>query len=140
MHEHLAKNKFAPHIWYCDTADVGLIVVVMDLAPGVSAYGLMSQEESESKTESAGKCPADAAPSLRSAVQCMHHGGFVFGDLRPPNIMVDGKKVMIIDFDWCGLENAVRYPVDISTTGNKGHSDVKPMGLIQQQHYLYMLE
>jgi len=35
----------------------------------------------------------------------LHTAGFVFGDLRAPNIIFDGKGVKLIDFDWGGRFN-----------------------------------
>jgi len=35
----------------------------------------------------------------------LHTAGFVFGDLRAPNIIFDGKGVKLIDFDWGGCFN-----------------------------------
>lgn len=39
----------------------------------------------------------------------IHNGGYVHGDIRRPNIVFDGNKANIIDFDLAGLESS-RYP------------------------------
>jgi len=56
---------------------------------------------------------------IKDAVQEMHSEGLVHGDLRECNILYkeeeekneDGNiQVKIIDFDWGGKKEAVRYP------------------------------
>ncbi|KAF8836162.1 hypothetical protein BDN67DRAFT_998492 [Paxillus ammoniavirescens] len=48
---------------------------------------------------------ASALTSIRKKLKDLHNGGFVHGDIRDTNIMF-----MIIDFDWAGKINEVRYP------------------------------
>jgi serine/threonine protein kinase len=48
---------------------------------------------------------------VRRALDLLHDHGLVFGDLRPPNIMITDKgEVELIDFDWAGEQGQVRYP------------------------------
>lgn len=47
---------------------------------------------------------------LRKLVESFHAEGFVHGDLRAPNIICGGNRVMVIDFDWGGKEGEVSYP------------------------------
>jgi len=35
---------------------------------------------------------------------------FVHGDLREPNMLCDGEKVMLVDFDWGGKVGEAYYP------------------------------
>lgn len=50
--------------------------------------------------------PSDAFQQIQDVLTDMHEEGFVFGDLRPPNILFDvNDKVKFIDFDWAGLYN-----------------------------------
>ncbi|KAI0251021.1 hypothetical protein BJV78DRAFT_1213821 [Lactifluus subvellereus] len=37
---------------------------------------------------------------LQTLMQSFHDNGLVHGDLRELNILCDGEKVMLIDFDW----------------------------------------
>ncbi|KAF8834021.1 hypothetical protein BDN67DRAFT_915782 [Paxillus ammoniavirescens] len=54
---------------------------------------------------------ASAFTSIRKKLKDLHNGGFVHGDIRDTNIMVtDKEQFMIIDFDWAGKINKVRYP------------------------------
>jgi serine/threonine protein kinase len=54
--------------------------------------------------------------SLRKALEKLHEEGFVFGDLREPNILIaEGSgDLKLVDFDWCGKAGEVRYPVNIN--------------------------
>ncbi|KAH7884914.1 hypothetical protein F5I97DRAFT_1779733, partial [Phlebopus sp. FC_14] len=61
--------------------------------------------------------PPDFHSDLAEAIQKLHDEGFVFGDLREPNIMItndDKPKVQLIDFNWAGKKGEARYPVSIS--------------------------
>ena len=52
--------------------------------------------------------------AVKEALALFHKDGYVHGDLRETNIMVkrdrvDSEGLGVIDFDWAGKENAVRY-------------------------------
>jgi hypothetical protein len=50
--------------------------------------------------------PQDAREQIREVLTVLHTNGYVFGDLRQPNILFDkDKKVKLIDFDWSGRFN-----------------------------------
>lgn len=75
--------------------------------------------------------PKDAQEQIEKVLTLLHTNGYVFGDLRPPNILFDEhQKVKFIDFDWCG-----RYDMTIRDEnlpdelqkhieGNKDHAQV----------------
>src|SRR5690554_2262406 len=45
------------------------------------------------------------------ALTILHSAGFVHGDLRDANVMVnESGRVCIIHFDWSGKEGTARYP------------------------------
>lgn len=49
---------------------------------------------------------------VQRALELLHDGGLVFGDLCPPNVMIlkDSKiKIKLIDFNWMGVEGQVKY-------------------------------
>lgn len=49
------------------------------------------------------KAPHDSKKQVLDVVKKLHHNGFVFGDLRMPNVLFDDdKNVKFIDFDWAG--------------------------------------
>ena len=72
--------------------------------------------------------------SLEGAITALHADGYVFGDLREPNVLLVGDKVVLVDFDWCGKEGEVRYPSDILLEKAQWHPDVMQGGLIMQEH------
>jgi hypothetical protein len=66
----------------------------------------------------------DQGQQIAEVLTKLHGKGFVFGDLRPPNVMFskdDNGKVKFIDFDWSGRyiiidgeDERVRYPLGLS--------------------------
>jgi hypothetical protein len=43
-------------------------------------------------------------------VKSFHDNGLVHGDLREPNLICDGDKIMLVDFDWGGEDGKTSYP------------------------------
>jgi hypothetical protein len=70
-------------------------------------------------------------------VRTLHNNGFVHGDIRDANILLDrdtlspdGCSVHLIDFDWAGNIGEVTYPMRINTktiTRPEGVSDGAPI-------------
>lgn len=57
---------------------------------------------------------------IRSTIVELHNDGFVHGDLRHTNILVDTQNphgFMIVDWDWSGKNGSVKYPVDLNRDG-----------------------
>ena len=52
---------------------------------------------------------------VRRALELLHSNGLVFGNLCPPNVMINkNSKVKLIDFNWPGEEGQAKYPSLIS--------------------------
>ncbi|HEY4383728.1 MAG TPA: hypothetical protein VGN34_04510, partial [Ktedonobacteraceae bacterium] len=111
---------------------------------------------------------AEAQKQVHEVLQLLHHKGFVFGDLRRPNVLFaqeDGKKVLkLIDFNWSGCyrsknsqcllpivstststsssldEEYARYPENLNIEGITWAPDVLPGGQILPCHDMFMLE
>ena len=47
---------------------------------------------------------------LQELMNSFHENGLVHGDLREPNLICDGNKIMIVDFDWGGQAGMTSYP------------------------------
>ncbi|TFK32543.1 hypothetical protein BDQ12DRAFT_716350 [Crucibulum laeve] len=48
--------------------------------------------------------PQDTREQIIKVLNKLHNRGYVFGDLRPPNVLFDqSNEVKFIDFDWSGL-------------------------------------
>ncbi|KAG0697260.1 hypothetical protein DFH29DRAFT_946970 [Suillus ampliporus] len=107
----MAEAGFAPKLLYYGKIDVvkgipsygGLRMVVMEYVDGMTAHSAL-------------QLPPSFHQELMKVIEYCHDKGFVFGDLRKPNVMItkDGK-VQLIDFDWAGREGKVAYPVPISS-------------------------
>jgi hypothetical protein len=96
--------------------------------------------------------PKEAIEQIKNVLAALHTNGYVFGDLRPPNILFnkDGK-VKFIDFDWSGRydtkdsKNPVdgpyaHYPLGMSTTPNMWATGVQPLTPIRPEHDIEMLD
>lgn len=82
--------------------------------------------------------------ALRDAVNLLHTANFVHGDIRDVNLMFSREKgtakVMILDFDWAGVEGQVRYPTNVNTFSVERPAGVSDGELISKQHDLDMLD
>jgi serine/threonine protein kinase len=138
-HQILADQGLAPKLLYCgsprlddkDPSYQSISMVVMEYVDG-DTLAVAKQKMSEASVE-----------TLRSAVQraldLLHDNGLVFGDLRPPNVMItkDGK-VKLIDFNWAGEEGQAKYPSLISP-GIPWPEGVKALAVMRKKHDLDML-
>lgn len=80
---------------------------------------------------------------LRTGLRTFHERGFVFGDLRAVNIIVDAAGMpKLVDFDWAGRHGEVRYPYNINAQANIFPEDVKwgEASLIEPKHDEEMLQ
>src|SRR6201999_1985851 len=56
--------------------------------------------------------PQDFQAQIETILQYLHSEGYVFGDLREQNVMVDrNDKVKLIDLDWCAQHDEGVYPL-----------------------------
>lgn len=63
----------------------------------------------------------------------------MFGDLRPPNVMITkDEEVKLIDFNWAGEEDQAKYPSLISPEISWPEG-VKPLALMRREHDFDML-
>ena len=55
-------------------------------------------------------------PKTEEALSVLHAGGFVHGDIRSPNLLMDPitARVYIVDFDWDGKQDVARYPTNLN--------------------------
>ncbi|KIJ13061.1 hypothetical protein PAXINDRAFT_100881 [Paxillus involutus ATCC 200175] len=100
LHREMAAAGFAPNLFYCGPIEVdGDTPSYGDLQMVVMEYvdGLMLPKRLK-------KIPAGLQSTLRQMIKCLHHKGFVFGDLRNPDIMItkEDDKAQLIDFEWAG--------------------------------------
>ena len=62
--------------------------------------------------------PPSLKESVRKAVDLLHKGNIVFGDLRPQNILhlTGTDRVWLVDFDWAGKAIEATYPLLMSNS------------------------
>ncbi|KAK0209728.1 hypothetical protein IW262DRAFT_1281283 [Armillaria fumosa] len=157
-HQYLAKCGFAPKLFY-----YGLLDGVTDVLScgSVAATGKIRSDAGGLYTgpmhmtvmayvdgKNAAQIPDtewpnDAFAMVKAAVDKLHNGGFVFGDLRCPNVIFAHHEQIwhayLVDFDWSGLEGEVYYPPGLSECPiwTKG---VVSFQTIEKEHDLKMLE
>ena len=82
----------------------------------------------------------EAIKHLETGLQALHGQNLVHGDIRLPNILVDGNgHPRLIDFDWCGEVGQARYPAHLNTA-LEWPMGAKAGGLIEPRHDVGMLE
>ena len=114
-HRLLANNDppLAPTLYHCIRVIGGLYMVVMEYMP--NAKNLRSFFGSSCLP------PLPNAKAVRrdltKALNLLHGQDFVFGDLRPPNILYspEDNRAFLVDFDWVGKHKEDRYPACLST-------------------------
>ncbi|KAH9935458.1 uncharacterized protein B0H18DRAFT_1082234 [Fomitopsis serialis] len=84
--------------------------------------------------------PDGAREVVRQAIALLHEHDMVHGDIRPPNILIEGDgddgwglRTKIIDFDWAGEAGKVHYPLNLSK-GIRWPPNVVDYGLIDAAH------
>ncbi|KAF4564463.1 hypothetical protein EYR36_002397 [Pleurotus pulmonarius] len=125
-HGLLAQVGMAPKLLHCGQAlpgRAGLLLVAMEYLSGVTAHCLTLEEWRS----------YDINSNVRQIVSVLHNKGFVFGDLRPQNLMYVNGSFKLIDFDWAGKEGEARYPPFVST-GIHCPPGVRPCALITREH------
>ncbi|OSD04890.1 hypothetical protein PYCCODRAFT_1423837 [Trametes coccinea BRFM310] len=118
-----ASPPMAPKLRYCKyEPSVQMYVVIMDYVEGLEAQTKLSRPSHTS--------------SLRTAIQALHGRGFVYGDLREPNVLIVEDEIRLIDFDWAGVEGVARYPSTIYLDRKEieWHSGVVRGGLVKKEH------
>ena len=131
-HRHLASCGLAPNLRYSSTEDEkaslygGRYMIVMDYVDLEPCIGPLTQPQYE---------------RVEQAIKILHSEKMVFGDLRPPNILVGNGDVMLIDFDWCGEEGKDHYPSELNPDRQLGwHPDARPDCIMTKEHDMYMLD
>ena len=132
-HELLASKGLAPTLHCCECVVGGLYMIVMDRVEG---RVLDSFEEGKRHDKS-------AFADLDAAVSALRTAGFVHGDLRAANIIINpsGKHANVIDFDWASTELDGNYPYMVSKKklSDEWHPDVKGGAKMKTEHDYYAL-
>jgi hypothetical protein len=123
-HTAMSELGFAPKIYHHELLPGGWTVVVMEQI--IRPFKLLRDMGAER---------AALRSTLEDAVKQMHGAGFVHGDLRRGNIFgdVQSKSIKIIDWDWAGKAEEVKYPILINLALPR-HPDVGPSRPITMAH------
>ncbi|KAG5639090.1 hypothetical protein H0H81_007034 [Sphagnurus paluster] len=103
-HRFLADRNYAPKLRYCGPLGLGNHTA----EPGRSPLSTTSTDESSMKMMvmdyvAPHARPADAREQVAQILTELHTAGFVFGDLREPNILFNEEgKVQLTDLNWAG--------------------------------------
>ncbi|KAI0254034.1 hypothetical protein BJV78DRAFT_1188082 [Lactifluus subvellereus] len=131
-HRLLAEHRLAPPLHYAGTEHAGGLtyggryMVVMDFIDGKPPVDSLSNRQVE---------------RVRQAIELLHSHDLVFGDLRPPSILVKDESVTFVDFDWCGRAGEARYPANLNSDVGLGWPmGVGPGSVMLKEHDLSMLE
>jgi len=76
---------------------------------------------------------------VTDAINSMHQNGYVHGDLRGPNIMMDQSltRVWFVDFDFAGKEKQAVYPPFLNKKDIDWHEGVSAGKKIERDHDLF---
>ncbi|KAG1891729.1 uncharacterized protein F5891DRAFT_1210959 [Suillus fuscotomentosus] len=78
--------------------------------------------------------------AITSLIQQLHDEGYVHGDLRDANLVVnDNKDFMLLDFDWAGPKQETHYPLRVNRTDIRRPDDARDGEKITTEHDLEML-
>lgn len=103
LHSFCAANEFAPESFAFERLIGGWYGIAMEFVPNA-----MSLADADPK------CIRERGDSwlerMDKIVDAFHEAGFVHGDLRPPNFIVDSDRMLLVDFDWGGRDGEAIIP------------------------------
>ena len=113
VHAHLAAQSMAPQLYGTSDVQGPASVVIMELLEG-GWMTLFDYRENRYRNGIPSGAKELLLKRLEEMLDCLEAAGMVHGDFRMANIMVkqdDEGKAMLIDFDWAGAAEMVKYPV-----------------------------
>ena len=91
----------------------------------------MAETLTQIKEETNAQTTEKVQLELRRAFDLLYDHGMVFGDLRPPNIMIiKANEVKLIDFNWAGENGQAKYPY-LMSPGINWPEGVKALSFIK---------
>jgi serine/threonine protein kinase len=129
-HDYLASHCLAPRIWKWIRISADWTAVVMDKSKYQVLFGLWLSKAERDKIQR----------KVQSIVRTLHEGGFVHGDIRDVNLLIDRASlesdvmVHLIDFDWAGPVGEAKYPMGINCKTVRRPAGVKGGELITEGH------
>ncbi|KAG1790112.1 uncharacterized protein HD556DRAFT_1242869 [Suillus plorans] len=133
-HMHCALSGVAPRLRGFEKLPGGWYMVVMDEIVGYDVLADLPNTD---------LLPRSVFQAIGEQLKTLHARQLVHGDIRDTNILVkkdDWTKFMIIDFDWAGVEDVVRYPPYVNYTKIKRPHEARDGLPITAAHDLAMLD
>lgn len=133
-HLQCAKLGFAPKLRGCEVLPGGWYMVVMDNLVQVGYDLLADLPDTE-------QLPRSAFDNIEMQLKELHSQQLVHGDIRESNIFTnkDRTKLMLIDFDWAGVEDDVQYPPYVNYLDVRRPQDARDGLPIKAAHDIEML-
>ncbi|KAJ2912741.1 hypothetical protein MD484_g7677, partial [Candolleomyces efflorescens] len=134
-HTLLADAGLAPQLHFVNPIVGNLLMIVMDYIPEAKPVWKLLDEGAS--------LPPIILDKVESAVSLLHDRNIVFGDLRDGNILyyrddVGEDRVILVDFDWAGVDNVDRYSATLNVHGGWA-GDVCPYGVMKKKHDLWQI-
>jgi serine/threonine protein kinase len=132
----LAFHNLAPTLRHCSRISTTWTAVVMDRSRYTTLYDLRLTEDQQDKVRQ----------KVGKTLQVLHDAGFVHGDLRDTNILIDLEsldsndvRIHFVDFDWAGRIGKAKYPLDINRITVRRPEGIEGGKLITVEHDKAML-
>ncbi|KAF8548570.1 hypothetical protein OG21DRAFT_1448999 [Imleria badia] len=132
-HLHCAGLGFAPKLRGFEVLPGGWYMIVMDHLVGYDVLADLPHTH---------RLPRSAVEAIGTQLKTLHARQMVHGDIRDTNVLVkkdNRTKLMLVDFDWAGVEGVVRYPPYVNYTDIQRPRDARDGQLIEAAHDLEML-
>ena len=104
------KPPLAPALYFCARVVGDMYMVVMEYIPE-SKGGSIDRVSGRSPLRR--NLPQLVERDISKALKLLHGSGWIFGDLREPNILClldsDGDRLLLVDFDTVGEDGVSRY-------------------------------
>lgn len=127
-----AQLGVAPNLRGFEVLPGGWYMVVMDNLVGYDLLADLPNTE---------RLPRSALEAMEKQLKELHAQHLVHGDIRDTNVFVNKERttLMIIDFDWSGVEDVVRYPPYVNYNDVQRPKDARDGLFIKAAHDLAML-
>jgi serine/threonine protein kinase len=140
-HECCASQGYAPTLYGFEELAGGWYMVVMEELDQ-KRYSLYCNICSNPTTIS-NEYHQQIRDALSKCIHHLHNSGMVHGDIRDNNLLIctdDTPDIKLIDFDWAGEVNVVRYPMNVNHIGIRRPDTAYDGELVKKEHDLDMID
>jgi len=135
VHKFLVEHGYAPRLRYCGPLSPLRKARSQSLSRSGLSLGALQMVVMDYVTPLSQDLPQVIRPQIEEILKTLHKNGYVFGNLRQPNIILnEEQKVQLIDFDWAGqydMSNQCNIPDNIR--GLISPNILKAANIIQSQ-------